>query len=79
MLSAEVFACHAGRKEQAERVSSMAWLCAIEREKSIGNFWDGQRQVLSGAQAWQSHSFVQVWNVGSEIGRRWRRNSGQAG
>lgn len=54
-LSTEVFVCHASRRQEAEQASSTAWVCTV-------NFWDGQRHLLSHAQAWQSLSYVQAWN-----------------
>lgn len=59
---------HSGisRRQEAEQVSSAARVCTV-------NFWDGQRHLLSDAQAWQSLSYVQAWNGDSdgtkEIGR----------
>lgn len=42
-LTAEVFVRHASRRQEAEQVSSMAWVCTVRREKSVVNFWGGQR------------------------------------
>lgn len=76
-LSAEAVVCPASRRQEAEQVSSKACLWTV-RSESVVNFWDGQRHLLSDAQAWHSLSYVQAWNGDSdgtkEIGRQGRRD-----